>query len=48
VTGAVSEEATVEAGCLLEASRNRQEVVDLGEGLWRRWLEDRDEVVIRG
>jgi len=47
-TGTISGEGKGEAGCLLEASRNGQNAVDLGEGLRRRWLEDGDEVVIRG
>lgn len=48
-TGTISSEGTLGAGCLLEATRNGTEPVELNNaGGTRAWLEDGDTVVLRG
>lgn len=47
-SGTISGPWPGEAGCLLEATKGGKEPVALVEGVERRWLEDGDEVVIRG
>jgi fumarylacetoacetase len=47
-TGTISGESLESAGCLLERTRNGAEPLRLANGEERRWLEDGDEVVLRG
>ncbi|KAI5791921.1 hypothetical protein EDC01DRAFT_101658 [Geopyxis carbonaria] len=47
-SGTISGEGAGEAGCLLEATRNGERAVKLGGGEERMWIEDGDEVEIRG
>ncbi|KAA8900488.1 fumarylacetoacetase [Sphaerosporella brunnea] len=46
-SGTISGEGVGEAGCLLEATKGGKEPVALG-GVQRTWLQDGDEVVIKG
>jgi fumarylacetoacetase len=47
-TGTVSGEGDEARGCLLEITSNGTRPVTLPDGTSRRWLEDGDEVVLRG
>src|SRR5690606_5635781 len=47
-TGTVSGESREEAGCLLERTWRGTEPLTLPTGEERRWLEDGDEVILRG
>lgn len=47
-TGTISGENISQKGCLLEATLNGTQPVELGEGIERRFLEDYDEVIMRG
>jgi fumarylacetoacetase len=47
-TGTVSGEGDEARGCLLELTSNGTQPVKLPDGTSRRWLEDGDEVVLRG
>jgi fumarylacetoacetase len=46
-SGTISGKGNGEAGCLLEATKGGKETINLN-GVERMWLEDGDEVVIRG
>jgi len=47
-TGTISGQEISQKGCLLEATRNGTQPVMLHEGTERRFLEDHDEVIMRG
>lgn len=47
-TGTISGSGISQKGCLLEATLNGTKPVKLGEGIERRFLEDHDEVIMRG
>jgi len=47
-SGTISGTGKGEAGCLLEATKGGKEPVTLAEGVERTWLQDWDEVIIRG
>ncbi|MCF0073928.1 fumarylacetoacetase [Dyadobacter sp. CY261] len=47
-TGTISGRGISQKGCLLEATLNGRQSVKLGDGVERRFLEDNDEVVMRG
>jgi fumarylacetoacetase len=47
-SGTVSGEGDEARGCLLEITANGTQPVTLPDGTSRRWLEDGDEVVLRG
>lgn len=47
-TGTISIPGPQGAGCLLEATKGGKEPVKLGDGLSRKFLEDGDDVIIRG
>ncbi|KAF3926979.1 Fumarylacetoacetase [Dactylellina cionopaga] len=46
-SGTISGESKNSVGCFLEATQNGKEDIDIG-GVKRKWLEDGDEVMIRG
>ena len=47
-TGTISGKNITQKGCLLEATLNGTQPVKLGENIERRFLEDDDEVIMRG
>ena len=47
-TGTISGTGLSQKGCLLEATRNGAQPVKLRDGIERRFLEDHDEVIMRG
>ncbi|WP_353718485.1 fumarylacetoacetase [Dyadobacter sp. 676] len=47
-TGTISGTGLAQKGCLLEATLNGKQPVQCGDGIERRFLEDYDEVIIRG
>jgi fumarylacetoacetase len=47
-SGTLSGREEREAGCLLELSQRGQQPLTLGNGEQRRWLQDGDEVILRG
>ena len=47
-SGTISGASLESAGCLLELTRNGQEPITLANGETRRWLEDGDEITLRG